>query len=113
MILILLIPWSAINLVDFYFVRYGHYDVKAIFDPNGKYGKYNAAGLVSFFVGFAVELLFVNLGFYVGPFAGALDGGDLSWLIGIVVSGGCYLLMTRDLRRSLRQAPASVPSQQR
>lgn len=97
-ILILLIPWSAINLVDFYFVRSGHYDVKAIFEPTGKYGKYNAAGIVSFFVGFVVELLFVNLGYFVGPFAGALDGGDLSWLIGIVVSGGCYFFMAKKQR---------------
>ena len=37
-LLILLIPWSAINLADFYFVRKGHYDVESIFKPDGIYG---------------------------------------------------------------------------
>ncbi|MGN6722082.1 MAG: purine-cytosine permease family protein [Marmoricola sp.] len=95
-VLILLIPWSAINLADFYFVRNGHYDVEAIFDPNGKYGKVNLAGAISFILGFAVELPFANLGFWVGPIAKKLDGGDISWLVGIVVSGVCYLAMTRS-----------------
>ena len=54
-LLILLIPWSAINLADFYFVRKGHYDVEEIFKPDGIYGSYNAAGLVSFALGFGVE----------------------------------------------------------
>ena len=110
-LLILLIPWSAINLADFYFVRKGHYDVAEIFNPDGIYGSYNAAGLVSFALGFGAEWIFANLGFYQGPVARALDGGDISWIAGIVVSGGCYLLMTRDLRRSLRQGSVSVPSQ--
>jgi NCS1 family nucleobase:cation symporter-1 len=97
-VLILLIPWSAINLADFYFVRGGHYDVAAIFDPHGVYGRVNVAGAVSFLLGFVVELPFANLGFWAGPVAHRLDGGDLSWLVGIVVSGACYLLMTRTAR---------------
>lgn len=101
-LLILLIPWSAINLIDFYFVRKGRYDIADIFNPNGAYGVANAAGLVSFVLGFGVEWFFCNLGFYVGPVARALTGGDISWVIGIVVSGGCYLVMTRQLRAALR-----------
>jgi nucleobase:cation symporter-1, NCS1 family len=110
-LLILLIPWSAINLADFYFVRRGHYDVKEIFNPNGIYGAYNVAGLVSFALGFGLEWIFANLGFYQGPVARALDGGDISWIVGIVVSGGCYLVMTRGLRQSLRSGGVAVPTQ--
>jgi nucleobase:cation symporter-1, NCS1 family len=97
-LLILLIPWSAINLADFYFVRHGHYDVESIFKPGGIYGSFNAAGMISFFLGFGVEWFFANLGFYQGPVARALDGGDISWLVGIVVSGGCYLALTKRTR---------------
>jgi NCS1 family nucleobase:cation symporter-1 len=107
-LLILLIPWSAINLADFYFVRKGHYDVVSIFKPDGVYGSYNLAGLVSFFLGFGVEWFFANLGFYQGPVARALDGGDISWIVGIVVSGGCYLLMTRGLRESLGSSEVGI-----
>lgn len=109
-ILILLIPWSAINLVDFYFVRRGHYHIAAIFDPAGIYGTVNLAGMVSLVLGFAVELLFANVGFYQGPVARALDGGDLSWLVGIVFSGGCYLLLKRRIPHAGSQAGLSAHS---
>jgi nucleobase:cation symporter-1, NCS1 family len=110
-LLILLIPWSAINLADFYFVRKGHYDVASIFKPDGIYGAFNVAGLVSFFLGFGVEWIFANLGFYQGPVARALDGGDISWIVGIVVSGGCYLIMTRGVRQSADRSEVTVTSQ--
>jgi nucleobase:cation symporter-1, NCS1 family len=110
-LLILLIPWSAINLADFYFVRRGHYDIDSIFKPGGIYGSYNAAGLISFFLGFGIEWIFANLGFYQGPVARALDGGDISWIVGIVVSGGCYLILTRTMRRSPAAGGLAVTSE--
>jgi nucleobase:cation symporter-1, NCS1 family len=95
LILILLVPWSAINLVDFYVVTKGRYDVAAIADRHGRYGLVNAAGVSSFLVAVAVELPFANLGFWVGPVATALGGADLSWLVGVVVGGVGYLVITR------------------
>jgi nucleobase:cation symporter-1, NCS1 family len=105
-ILILLIPWSAINLADFYLLRHGKYNIEAIFDPKGVYGRVNIAGLVAFIVGFVVELPFASLGFYEGPVAVALQGVDISWIVGIIVSAGVYLLLAR--RRSAA-VPVDVP----
>ncbi|GAA3651039.1 cytosine permease [Nocardioides ginsengisoli] len=96
LILILLVPWSAINLADFYVVRRGHYAIADMFDPRGRYGRYNVAGLVSFVVAVLVELPFANLGWFVGPIATAFDGADFSWLVGIVVSGVCYVALSRS-----------------
>lgn len=36
-LLYLVTPWTAINLVDFYIVRKGHYSIREIFNPNGMY----------------------------------------------------------------------------
>ena len=38
-LLYLFTPWTAINLVDFYYVRRGHYSVREIFNPSGMYGR--------------------------------------------------------------------------
>ena len=46
-------PWTAINLVDFYIVRKCHYSIPDIFDPDGIYGRWNAAGLIAYLIGFA------------------------------------------------------------
>lgn len=98
-ILVVLIPWSAINLVDFYFVRRGRYKIDDIFNPRGVYGSYNIAGIVSFVLAVVAEMFFVNFGFYQGPVAALLGGADLAWVVGIAVSGGCYFLMSRSIRR--------------
>ena len=44
-LLYLFTPWTAINLVDFYWVRKGHYSVREIFNPRGMYGRWNWRGL--------------------------------------------------------------------
>ncbi len=33
-----LVPWTAVNLVDFYAVRHGKYAITEIFNPDGIYG---------------------------------------------------------------------------
>ena len=38
LMLYLLVPWTALNLVDFFFVRRGHYAITDIFRPDGVYG---------------------------------------------------------------------------
>lgn len=103
-LIILIMPWSAINLCDFYFVRHGEYETSEMFNPRGRYGVATPAGLISFFVAFGIEWLFANLGFYVSPVAKQLNGGDISWLVGIVIAGTCYLYLTRDLRKARRDA---------
>ena len=39
-LLILLIPWSAVNLTDYFLVRHGEYDVASFFTASGIYGKW-------------------------------------------------------------------------
>jgi len=38
-LLYLFTPWTAINLVDFYLIRKGHYSVREIFNSHGMYGR--------------------------------------------------------------------------
>jgi len=38
-------PWSAINLVDYYCFTRSRYDVPALTDPEGRYGRWNATGI--------------------------------------------------------------------
>ena len=45
LILYLFIPWTAVNLVDYYVVRRGHYAVEEIFKPDGIYGRWGWRGI--------------------------------------------------------------------
>lgn len=99
MMLYFLIPWTAVNLVDFYFVRRGHYAIADIFKPNGVYGRWSWRGLVAYAVGFAAMIPFITTTFYEGPAAKAIGGGDISFAVGLVVSAVSYWLLSRNLDR--------------
>jgi NCS1 family nucleobase:cation symporter-1 len=104
----LLVPWSAINLVDFYIIRKGHYDVSGFFAADGgEYGRYNLPALVVFALGFLVQIPFFVTGFYVGPIAEALGGVDVAWLVGLVVSAVLYWQLAT--RKSGRNQEALAP----
>jgi nucleobase:cation symporter-1, NCS1 family len=96
-LLYLFTPWTAINLVDFYIVRRGHYSVREIFNPTGMYGRWSWRGLVAYFGGFAAMIPFFSTGIYSGPVAKALGGADIAMLVGLPVSAAIYVIACRSL----------------
>ena len=110
LMLYLLVPWTALNLVDFFFVRRGHYAITDIFRPDGVYGAWGWRGLTAYFAGFAAEIPFMVLPpiaglSYTGYFPAHLTNGvDYSWLVGLLVSGLVYLVLSRSLDLTAEQA---------
>ncbi len=100
-------PWTAINLVDFFFVRKGRYSIRAMFMADGLYGRWNWRGLTSYAIGFMAMIPFFKTELFVGPVAKALGGADISMLIGLPVAAAVYLLLCRsmDLSAELAQIP--------
>ncbi|EGD57748.1 cytosine/purine/uracil/thiamine/allantoin permease family protein [Novosphingobium nitrogenifigens DSM 19370] len=90
-------PWTAINLVDFFFVRHGHYSVREIFNPDGIYGRWNWRGLLAYGVGFLAMVPCFATPVYTGPIAHWLGGADVSMLVGLPVSSLVYYLACRSL----------------
>ena len=109
LLLYLFTPWTAINLVDFYLVRKGHYSIREIFNSRGMYGHWNWRGLTAYLVGFAVMIPFFSTELYAGPVARALGGADVAMLVGLPVAAAVYLLTCRsmDLERDRRRAAAA------
>jgi len=108
-LLYLFTPWTAINLVDFYVVRRGHYSIREIFNPLGMYGRWNWRGLTAYLAGFIAMVPFFSTTLYIGPVARALGGADIAMLVGLPVSAGIYLLTCRsiDLEHEWRRARAA------
>jgi len=96
-LLYLFTPWTAINLVDFYVIRKGHYSIREIFNPNGMYGRWNWRGLLAYGVGFVVMIPCFSTGLYTGPVARALGGADIAMLVGLPVAAVVYLLTCRSM----------------
>jgi NCS1 family nucleobase:cation symporter-1 len=97
LILYLFIPWTAVNLVDYYIVRRGHYAIADIFNPHGMYGRWGWRGIISYLAGFGAMLPFLSTSKYTGFVADALNGADISLFLGLPVAGVLYYVLARSI----------------
>ncbi|WP_241050377.1 purine-cytosine permease family protein [Achromobacter xylosoxidans] len=104
-------PWSAVNLVDYYFINRERYDVAALSDPDGRYGRWNWPGILVYVFGVLVQMPFISTKLYTGPLVAHLGGVDISWIIGLIVPGLLYYVFARrDPRPAPCPAPAPAPA---
>jgi purine-cytosine permease-like protein len=90
-------PWTAINLVDFFFVRRGVYVISEIFNPDGLYGRWGWRGLTAYVVGLGAMVPFFVTSPFTGPLAKQLSSVDYSMFVGLPVAGLLYLALSRSL----------------
>ncbi|MFF2299230.1 purine-cytosine permease family protein [Arthrobacter sp. NPDC058127] len=101
-----LVPWTAINLVDYYLLRHGDYRVEDFFKRDGGvYGRFNWVAIGSYVAGALVQLPFSATAIYTGPVAATMGGVDLSWIIGLVVVAPLYYVAARTFRKKAAAAP--------
>ncbi|MBP6310202.1 MAG: cytosine permease [Arenimonas sp.] len=84
------VPWSAINLVDYYFVSKERVDIPALYDPSARYGAYNWMALGCYVLGVVVQIPFLNQKIYKGAIAEMFNGADISWIVSLVVTSLVY-----------------------
>jgi NCS1 nucleoside transporter family len=97
LVLYFFIPWTAVNLVDYFIVRHGHYAIAEIFKPDGIYGRWGWRGIVSYLVGFVAMMPFFSTGIYSGWVANAANGADFSLFVGLPVAGILYWVLCRNI----------------
>lgn len=96
LLLYVLVPWTAVNLVDYYLVRHGEYDVDSFFRADGGiYGRYNKPAIFCYLLGIAIQFPFVDNSLYTGPVAKMLDRIDISWIVGLAVVSPLYYFLVR------------------
>jgi nucleobase:cation symporter-1, NCS1 family len=86
LLLMVFTPWSVINLTDYYAVSRDRFDIPALYDPDGRYGRWNVPALASYAIGVAAQVPFLAQALYTGPAAKMLGGTDISWLVGLAVT---------------------------
>ncbi|WP_406002962.1 purine-cytosine permease family protein [Streptomyces sp. NBC_00829] len=90
-------PWTAINLVDYFFVRRGAYSIREIFNPQGIYGRWGWRGNLAYLLAIVAMIPFVVTTPFTGFAASALGGVDYSMFVGLPVAGLLYLMFCRSL----------------
>ncbi|WP_462402548.1 purine-cytosine permease family protein [Pseudomonas sp. Marseille-QA0332] len=96
LLLYVLIPWTAINLVDYYLVAHGQYDVQSFFRRDGGiYGYVNWTAVGCYILGVLVQVPFMSTALYTGSVAEAMGGADISWIVGLAVISPVYYFASR------------------
>jgi NCS1 family nucleobase:cation symporter-1 len=96
LLLYVLVPWTAINLVDYYLLRHGHYDVESFFRQDGGiYGRINGPAVGCYFLGILVQIPFIDTPLYKGVVARTAGGVDLSWIAGLAITSPVYYWLAK------------------
>ncbi|QXI30915.1 purine-cytosine permease family protein [Pseudomonas vanderleydeniana] len=85
-----LVPWSAINLADYYLVKKGKYVVADMYDVDGIYGRYSWSTMIIFLLGVASTIPFMDVSFYHSYFS-VLIGADVAWIPALIVPAVLYV----------------------
>jgi NCS1 family nucleobase:cation symporter-1 len=101
-------PWTAVNLVDYFFVRKGVYVIGEIFKKDGIYGRWGWRGNLAYIIGFVAMIPFFVTTPFVGPIAKSLGSVDYSLFVGLPVSAIAYLILAKgiDLKKEANMAAA-------
>ena len=102
-------PWLAVVFVD-YWLRRGDYGDESIFYNTG-YNRWQ--GVVAMAVGLVVSVyLFSNVfGLYVGPIPNSNpDVGDITFIVGFVITGVLYYVFNLNLRKQTADHRAAMGS---
>ncbi|MBT8160472.1 MULTISPECIES: cytosine permease [Arthrobacter] len=105
-----LVPWTAINLVDYYLLRHGDYRVEDFFKRDGGvYGRFNWVAIGAYIAGALIQVPFSATAIFTGPVAAAMGGVDISWLVGLLVVAPLYYFSARIFRKKSDPAPVHTP----
>jgi NCS1 family nucleobase:cation symporter-1 len=100
-------PWTAINLVDYFVVRRGHYVVSDLLNPTGGiYGRWNWRGNVVYGATLAIMCPFMVTAQFIGLFAQRMGNVDISLPVGLTVGATLYLIACRAPMPHSRLQPA-------
>ncbi|HGM5580128.1 TPA: cytosine permease [Pseudomonas putida] len=101
LLLYFLLPWSAINLTDFYLLRKGRYVTCEFFNKHGIYGRWSLPGIVSYTWALLAMLPFASLGSYQGWMVAGFGEVDLAGPIGFLCAAVLYAGLAPQRRTTL------------
>ncbi len=108
-LLYVLVPWTAINLVDYYLIQHGSYDVASfVRSDGGIYGRFQWPAIICYIFGIAIEVPFMSQALYTGPLAKMMGGADISWIVCLLVTSPVYYFASK---KRAKRVSAVVPAE--
>lgn len=105
-------PWATIFMLD-WLLRRGKYDAASLQSTHGglywRQGGFRLPAIIALAGGMLAALGWINTAPFIGPISSRAGGSDLSWAIGMIVSGVLYFLLgARQVRAEAGQEMAGM-----
>lgn len=106
-VLFFIIPWSVINLTDFYILkrRYPH---EEFMKKDGIFGRLNFRTMGIYLLTICCQVPFINTEIYQGPLSRAMGGLDIAWIVGIVLAFSFYTGAAKLSRQPVAHSKTAV-----
>lgn len=104
LLLVAFVPWSAINLIDYYLISKEKLDIPSLYNSSGRYGSYNIPALICYLLGIVLQVPFINQALYKGAVVNSLGGADISWIVGLLVTALLYYPWAKQTMKVPEQA---------
>lgn len=106
-VLFFIIPWSVINLTDFYVLK-RRFHAEEFMKKDGEFGKLNIKTMGIYLFTILCQVPFINTEIYHGPLSKAMGGLDIAWIVGIIISFIFYTTITKISDRSSIKEATSI-----
>ena len=108
-VLFFIIPWSVINLTDFYILKRRFHHTEYM-KKDGVFGKLNYKTMGIYLFTIICQVPFINTEIYQGAFSKAMGGLDIAWIVGIVLAFTFYTTATKLLESSASRQTSKAPA---
>lgn len=106
-VLFFIVPWSAINLIDFYILKRQQYTPDMYLTINKVFGKLNYLGVSVYAIVILLQVPFMNTQVYQGALSQKMNDLDIAWIVGVISATIIYLTMTAlATRAKVKQEPS-------
>src|SRR5699024_11078743 len=103
-----IIPWSVINLVDFYILKRKNYTHKDFHQKNGAFGKLNYTGISIYLIVILVQIPFINTEIYQVILYKQINGLDIACITGSISSFIYYVISIKIKNKRFQPQKVSI-----
>lgn len=107
-VLFFIIPWSVINLVDFYILKRRNYTHKDFHQKNGAFGKLNYTGISIYLIVILGQIPFINTEIYQGVLSQQMNGLDIAWITGSISAFILYVISIKIKNKRFQLQKVSI-----
>src|SRR5699024_12771627 len=106
--LVVINPYSVINLVDIYILKRRKYTHQDFHQKNGAYSKLNYTGISIYHIVILAQIPFINTEIYQCVLSQQMNGLDIAWITGSISAFILYVISIKIKNKRFQPQKVSI-----